>query len=159
MRLTTLLGTGLATAAAAAVGTFTTRTAVDTWYPTLTKPAITPPTPAIPIVWTALYADTAVTSAVAIDTLREQRRDDEARAYAIALGTNLTLNAAWSWVFFGAKRLDAAPVVAAALTVSSADLVRRTAAANTAAGAALVPYPLWCAFATALSTGFWRLNR
>ncbi|WP_428838982.1 tryptophan-rich sensory protein [Mycobacterium kyorinense] len=31
--------------------------------------------------------------------------------------------------------------------------------ANQQAGLALVPYPLWCAFATLLSTRIWQLNR
>jgi translocator protein len=48
---------------------------------------------------------------------------------------------------------------AAALTLSSADLARRAAAADPRAGAALSPYPLWCAFATVLSAHIWRLNR
>ncbi|MFW0794018.1 TspO/MBR family protein [Gordonia sp. CPCC 205515] len=159
MRPTTLIATGLATAAASVAGTVTTRSSLETWYPRLRKPGFTPPTPVIPIVWTTLYADIAVTSAVAIDDLREQGRDDEAAAYAAALAANLVLNAGWSWLFFGAHRLGAAAVTAGALAVSSADLTRRTAQANAPAGAALAPYPLWCAFATALSTEFWRLNR
>ncbi|WP_169801738.1 tryptophan-rich sensory protein, partial [Mycolicibacterium vaccae] len=39
------------------------------------------------------------------------------------------------------------------------DLARRAGAVNAPAGAALAPYPLWCAFATALSTRIWQLNR
>jgi translocator protein len=46
-----------------------------------------------------------------------------------------------------------------ALTASSADLVRRTAQADPRAGLALFPYAVWCAFATALATHLWRLNR
>lgn len=159
MRPTTLTATGLASAAAAALGTVSTRSSVETWYPKLRKPGFTPPTPVIPIVWTTLYADIAVSSAVAIDDLREQGRHDEATALTAALAANLALNAGWSWLFFGSHRLGAAAVTAAALTASSADLTRRTAKATPAAGAALAPYPLWCAFATALSTSFWRLNR
>ena len=48
---------------------------------------------------------------------------------------------------------------ATAIPVSSADLVRRTADADLKIGAALTPYPLWCSFATLLSTEIWRLNR
>ena len=50
-------------------------------------------------------------------------------------------------------------MAAAALTASSADLARRTAAVNPPAGAALAAYPAWCAFATVLSTSTWWLNR
>ena len=44
------------------------------------------------------------------------------------------------------------------LAASSADLTRRTAAADPRAGAALLPYPLWCAFATLMSGHIWVLN-
>jgi len=49
--------------------------------------------------------------------------------------------------------------VAGLLAASSADLVRRAADADPKLGVALAPYPLWCSFATVLSTGIWRLNR
>ena len=45
------------------------------------------------------------------------------------------------------------------LTASSADLTRRAAAVRGAKAAPLGLYPLWCAFATALSTHIWVLNR
>jgi tryptophan-rich sensory protein len=50
-------------------------------------------------------------------------------------------------------------VAAAALAVSSADLARRAADADVKLGAAMAPYPLWCSFATVMSTDIWRLNR
>ncbi|PRC45358.1 TspO protein, partial [Mycobacterium sp. ITM-2017-0098] len=76
-----------------------------------------------------------------------------------ALAANLVLNAGWSWVFFNRRKLGPAAALAGALTVSSADLARRAASVNAPAGAALAPYPLWCAFATVLSTRIWLLNR
>ena len=158
MRLKTLLVTGLGTAAAATVGSLASKSALQSWYPKLTKPSYVPPDLAFPIVWTAIYADLAVTSAISIDELRDNDAA-EAKKYVAALGANLALNAGWSWLFFGAHRLGAAAITALALTLSSADLARRTANVNTAAGAALVSYPLWCAFATKLSTDVWRLNR
>jgi benzodiazapine receptor len=45
------------------------------------------------------------------------------------------------------------------LTGSSADLARRAIVARGLAGAPLVLYPLWCAFATLLSGSIWWLNR
>ncbi|WP_020188514.1 TspO/MBR family protein, partial [Mycobacterium intracellulare] len=118
-----------------------------------------PPRAAFPVAWTTLYADIAVTSAVAIDRFRATGRHDQARSYAAALVVNLLLNAGWSWLFFRYHKLGAAAVGAAALTASSADLVRRTAQAGPRGGPALLPYPMWCGFATVLSTHIWRLNR
>jgi tryptophan-rich sensory protein len=77
----------------------------------------------------------------------------------VALAVNLLLNAGWSWLFFGYHKLGASAVGAAVLTASSTDLVRRTAQATPRGGLALLPYPLWCGFATVLSAHIWRLNR
>ncbi|ASR02436.1 TspO/MBR family protein [Gordonia rubripertincta] len=159
MRISTLIGTSLATAAAGAIGSVVTKPAVETWYPRLKKPTFVPPAWVFPVAWTALYADIAVTSANAIDGRGEWPAADEKRAYIAALGANLALNGAWSWIYFGRGALGTASVAAAALTVSSADLARRTAAVNPKAGAALAAYPAWCAFATVLSTSTWWLNR
>ena len=48
---------------------------------------------------------------------------------------------------------------AGALAVSSADLTRRAVAVRGSKAAPLGLYPLWCTFATALSTHIWVLNR
>ncbi|MEH3139780.1 MAG: tryptophan-rich sensory protein [Mycobacterium kyogaense] len=154
--LATTAGAALATAV---VGGLASRPAQSPWYTRLKKPSFQPPRQAFPIVWPILYTDIAVVSASTIDTLEEQGRHDEARAYTRALAANLVLNAGWSWIFFNQRRLGSAAVAAAALAVSSTDLARRAASVQPAAGAALAPYPLWCAFATALSGRIWQLNR
>lgn len=154
-----ILGTAVGTAAAAVIGSIASRSSVDTWYKTIDKPPYVPPNVVFPIAWTSLYADIAVTSGRTLDTLRDNARSDEARSYATALGANLVLNAGWSWLFFKYHRLGASAVAAAALAASSADLARRTAKVDPVAGAALAPYPLWCAFATVMSTDIWRRNR
>ncbi|BCN76780.1 TspO/MBR family protein [Prescottella equi] len=159
-RLRRSLGrTGAFTAGTALVGSAATRRpAEDDWFTDLRKPSFQPPPVAFPLVWTALYADIAVTSATALARLREED-PRSAAAYQRALAANLAINASWSWVFFRAHRLWAAPVVAGVLTASSTDLVRRTARTRPAAGAALAPYAVWCAFATVLSGSIWWINR
>jgi benzodiazapine receptor len=159
MRLPTLLGTALATAGAALIGSVASKAGVETWYPTLKKPSYVPPNAVFPVAWTALYGDIAVTSASAIDRLRAEGDDAKTRAYVAALGTNLILNAGWSWLFFKQNRLGPSAFAAAALAASSADLARRTAQVNPKAALALTPYPLWCSFATLMSADIWRLNR
>lgn len=149
-----------AVGATAALGTVATQDTRSLWYASLDKPAYQPPGPLFGIVWTVLYADIAVTAAMALDALHDRDENGkQTRAYPWALATNLALNAGWCWVFFKAHRLGPAVLVAAALAGSSADLVRRTAAADRRAGIALSPYALWCGFATVLSTSLWRRNR
>lgn len=159
MRPKVLIGTVAATAGAAFVGSMASRSSIDSWYTTIRKPAYVPPNVVFPVAWTALYGDIAVTSAVAIDRLREDGRHAQAKSLVAALVANLVLNAGWSWLFFGRHKLGASAVAAAALTASSADLARRVAVVNAGAGSALAPYPLWCGFATVMSTDIWRLNR
>ncbi|MDF2823694.1 MAG: TspO and s [Mycobacterium sp.] len=155
----TLFATGLGTAAAAVIGSIASKAGVQTWYPTLKKPPYVPPNGVFPVAWTTLYADIAVTSAGTLDRLRDSGDHAAARSYTTALGVNLVLNAGWSWLFFKAHKLGPSAVAAGALAVSSADLARRTAKVNPQAGLALTPYPLWCTFATVMSTDIWRLNR
>ncbi|WP_099025711.1 TspO/MBR family protein [Mycolicibacterium palauense] len=159
MRALTLISTSLATAAAAVVGSVASKDGVQSWYPTLDKPGYVPPNAVFPVAWTSLYATIAATSAATIDRLREEGDAEQARAYIAALGTNLVLNAGWSWLFFKAHRLGPSAVLAALLAASSADLTRRTATVNPRSGLALAAYPLWTSFATVMSADIWRRNR
>ncbi|RIK15952.1 MAG: TspO protein [Acidobacteria bacterium] len=158
MRMTTLLRTSAAVAATAVAGAVATDPD-SLWYRTLRKPDWQPPGPAFPAVWTPLYADIAVTSAVALDRLEAAGRHGERAAYRRALAVNLALNAGWSWLFWRSRRPWLAAAECAVLAVSSADLVRRTSRASRGAGLALAPYAAWCAFATALSTTIAVKNR
>lgn len=159
MRPNTLVKTASAALATALVGGLASRPAESSWYAALRKPSFQPPRQAFPIVWPILYTDIAAVSASTLEKMRAENRSDQARAFTAALGVNLVMNAGWSWIFFSQRRLGTAAVAAAALTVSSADLTRRAVQAQGPRAAVLAPYPLWCAFATALSTRIWMLNR
>ena len=159
MRPGTLAKTAAAVFVTAGVGGQASRPAESGWYATLRKPWFQPPRQVFPIVWPILYADIAAVSASAMDQLEDQRRPEKARAYRIALAVNLVLNGSWTWLFFSRRKLGASAVAAAALTASSADLTRRAVDARSNRGAPLAAYPLWCAFATLLSTRIWMLNR
>src|SRR4051794_15372365 len=66
-----------AVAVTAAVGSVASSETSSIWYRGLDKPVIQPPAAVFPVVWTLLYSDIAVTSAVALDRLE----GDEAEAY------------------------------------------------------------------------------
>ncbi|MFF0990426.1 TspO/MBR family protein [Kocuria nitroreducens] len=181
MLWTNLLRTTLQTGAAAAAGTAASAGVDSPWYRDLRKPDLQPPAAVFPVVWTALYAVLAVTSAAVLTELQRQTRPglhrrgprvrtirgpvrtpSEAarreRGYRRALALNLALNAGWSWVFFTKHDTALAAATAAALTASTADLARRAAQARPLLGAALLPYVGWCGFATVLSARIHRLN-
>ena len=156
--LTTLLATSTAVAACVVAGSLATDPKGQ-WYGSLRKPSFTPPSWVIPVAWTTLYVDIALTSAVALNVLTEEGEDQEAARYRRALTVNLALNAGWSYVFFQRQHLPAATLWAAALAASSIDLVSRTSKVSPGAGAALVPYAAWTSFATVLTAGIWSKNR
>jgi len=159
VQIKTLVPTALAVTATAVLGGLASRPAQSAWYAKLKKPPYQPPRQAFPIVWPVLYADIAATSAATLDDLEERGQHQQRRAYIVALVANLVLNGSWSWLFFNQRRLGTSAIAAAALTVSSADLTRRSIAVRGTKAAPLAAYPAWCAFATALSTHIWALNR
>ncbi|MGE2691089.1 TspO/MBR family protein [Mycolicibacterium pulveris] len=160
MRIKTIGAAAAAVTTTALVGGAATGSnSQSLWYRRLRKPPYQPPSSVFPIVWPLLYTDIAMVSARALDDSRTAGDDSPRKALAAALSINLLLNASWSWIFFSRRRLGLAAVTAAALTASSADLTRRATAASGRSALSLTPYPAWCAFATALSTHIWWLNR
>jgi len=157
MKLRSILGTGVAAAVTAAVGSLAVNPDAP-YYRSLRKPPFQPAPVVFPIVWTPLYADIAVTGAAALDRLDTPERQDERRALVGALAVNLALNTGWTWLFFRVRSPWLATAECAVLAASSADLVRRVGKADTRLGVALAPYALWCGFATVLSGAIARLN-
>lgn len=158
MKGRTLVLTATAVAATAVTGGLATDPQ-SSYYRGLRQPSWEPPAAIYGLVWTPLYADIAVTGARAIDTLGKQGRGAERSSLIAFLGINLMLNASWNWLFFRFHRPWVAAAECAVLTVSSADLVRRVGAADRRSGWAMLPYPLWCAFATTLTVAIAHLNR
>ena len=140
----------LATVAAGSVGVRT-----DTpWFRSLEKPPWYPPDVAFPTVWTALYTAIAWSSTRALNRAPAPARS----RLATTLGTNLALNASWTWAFFRAQRPGTAVGVAVALDASTLSLVRAVGRHDRPGGAALVPYLAWVVFATVLTEDIWYRN-
>lgn len=152
-----LLIASAATGVAAVAGAVVSDPQSD-WYRSLDTPPWQPPAVTFPIVWPVLYASIAGTSASAVTALGDRDESGEVAQYWSALATNLGLNAAWSAFFFRARSPWVAVAGSAALTVSSADLARRAGHASAIHRKALVPYTLWCGFATLLSAEIARRN-
>ena len=107
------------------------------------------------MVWTVLYALIAVGGARALDRLHGTERTQFRRAYA----TNLALNAAWTAIFFRARRPNLALLEISALDGTNVALLRRAWRADRAAALALLPYVAWTGFATVLNGAIALRNR
>ncbi len=146
--------TAVAVGAAAAAGALAVDPDSD-WYRGLAKPRWQPPPPAFGSVWTPLYASIAWAAGHALGRARGRPRN----ALAASLAVNLILNATWNWMFFGLRSPRAGLAGTVLLDISNVELIRRVARTDPRAAAALTPYALWCAFATALNASIARRNR
>lgn len=127
------------------------------WYATLRKPGWKPPDPVIPAAWTLI--DTGLAFAT-WRVLRAPAAVGAEREQALAwLALNVALIGGWSAVFFGARRLPASLLVAAAMVGTGAAAVRAVGRVDRDAGRAVLPYVAWVGFATVLTGALWWLNR
>ena len=118
------------------------------WFESLAKPSWMPPDWAFPVVWTILYALNAYAGWLVWQQLGASAPGLFALSvYALAL----VLNAAWSWLFFGLRRLWSATVGAAMLLAAVALQIVVFYSIDPIAGLVLVPYLVWVAVATALA--------
>jgi tryptophan-rich sensory protein len=123
------------------------------WYAGLNKPAWTPPNWAFPVVWSLLFALNAWAGWMIWEAVGMSRPD--ALALYVA---SLTLNAAWSWLFFGRKRMDLALIDVALLWLSLVAVIALFWSIRPAAALPVVPYLLWVTIAATLNREMIRLN-
>ena len=140
--------------AVAAAGGAVTATSVGTWYAGLAKPAFNPPDWMFAPVWTTLF----VMMAFAAWRVWRARGLAGARGALGAWLLQLALNLGWSLLFFGARMIGAALVEVVVLLAAILATLALFWRIDRVAGALLVPYAAWVAFATLLNAALWRLN-
>lgn len=138
----------------ALVGLATARETTGPWYATLRKPAWQPPKTWFGPVWTALYLAMGAASALVWAS-----GSPSAPAALGLYGFQLALNLLWSLLFFKAKRLDWALADILALLPAVVATAAAFYAIDPLAGALMVPYAAWTAFATALTASLYAANR
>src|SRR5689334_18981414 len=145
----------IAVAAASIIGQIATYPSLVPWYASLTKPAFNPPNWMFGPIWTILY----VLMALAVWRILLLPSGSARRTALILFFAQLTLNAAWSWLFFAAK----SPFLGLVDIVPQLVLIVTTTVAfhrlDRLAAYCLVPLVVWVAFATVLNFSIWLLNR
>lgn len=149
-----LAGFLLACFAVAAAAGAVTADSVATWYPTLNKPAFTPPDWVFAPAWMVLYA------AMAVAGWRVWRKVGfgGGRNALTLFAVQLLLNGAWSFLFFGAQAIGIALVDIVVLLLVIAATMAAFWRIDRIAGLLFVPYLLWVGYATALNAGIWLAN-
>lgn len=122
------------------------------WYEGLEKPGWTPPNWAFPVVWTTLYLMIGAAGWIVW-------RLDGFGIATMLWGAQLVFNAAWSYLFFGIRRMDWALVDSGAMWLTIAAFIFVAWPISTTAALLFVPYLLWVTVAFALNRSVWTLNR
>jgi tryptophan-rich sensory protein len=125
------------------------------WYDQLDKPSWTPPDWAFPVAWTLLYIAIGVAPWL---VWREAGFTGAALPLAV-WAVQLLLNAAWSWLFFGLRRMDLAFAEVLALWLSIALMIALFLPVSVTAGLLMIPYLVWTSFAAALNLAVWQRNK
>jgi len=144
-----------AVGAASGLGQLATYPNLAPWYAGLVKPAFNPPNWIFGPVWTTLY----LLMAFSVGRILRLPEKSSARRSALALFfIQLSLNAAWSWMFFGANNtlLGVINIVPQFLTIlATAASFHRL---DRLAALCLLPLAAWVGFASVLNIAIWRLN-
>ncbi|MBE8725233.1 TspO/MBR family protein [Flavobacterium hungaricum] len=134
-----------------------TRPSVESWYPTLIKPFFNPPNWIFMPMWTLLYILMAVAAGLVWDKIKEQ--SEEVKKALLFFIIQLTLNAIWSYLFFGLKNPLLALVEIALLLLMIYETYLKFIKINKTAGYLLIPYMAWVSFALILNASIWWLNK
>jgi tryptophan-rich sensory protein len=137
--------------AVGALGGYATASPVTDWYPTLRKPSWNPPNWLFGPVWTTLYIMMAAAAWLVW-------RRGQSRAAMILFFTQLALNLAWSFLFFGVRSpwlgLVGVVILWLALLATVIVFFQR----DRLAGWLMLPYLAWVSFAAFLNFTIWQLN-
>lgn len=132
-----------------------TMESVTTWYPTLNKPAWTPPAKLFGPVWAILYFMIAISGWLIYNA--EPSRD---RTVALSLyGVQLALNLIWSFFFFSLQSPLLGLIDIALLCFFILLTILKTWTVRPLASLLLAPYLIWVLYAAALNTSIWLQNK
>jgi tryptophan-rich sensory protein len=123
------------------------------WYRRLNKPFFQPPDWLFGPAWTVLYIMIAYAGWLVWDAA--------GWAAGMALGLyafQLVLNALWSAVFFGMRRIGWAAIEAAAMWLAILATIIAFWPISQLAAVLMLPYLAWVTFAFTLNVAIWRLN-
>ena len=133
-------------------GAVFTAKAIPTWYAKLNKPSFSPPNWIFGPVWTLLYALQGIAAYI---IFQYPGGNTAISLFVIQLG----LNAFWTPLFFGAKKLGWAFAEILLMLFFILITVVSFFKIDSGAGWLMLPYAAWVSFASLLNYKLWRLNQ
>lgn len=121
------------------------------WYKTLQKPSWNPPDWVFPVVWSLLYLMIAAAGWLVWEIAGWT-------SAMVIWGVQVIFNGAWSWLFFGRRRMDLALVDVTLLWLSIVAFIFLAWPISSLAALLFVPYLVWVTIAAALNLTVWRMN-
>lgn len=137
------------------IGSVFTIQSVNTWYLTLNKPTLNPPSWIFGPVWTTLYVLMGVSAYLVWK--RGIKRADVKIALSI-YAFQLLLNTLWSIVFFAFENPGLALVNIVVLWLAIVATIYTFSKISKTAAWLLAPYLAWVSFASYLNYAIWSLN-
>jgi len=135
------------------ISSFYTSDNISTWYVGIEKSELTPPNWIFGPVWTVLFLMMGVALSLVATKSSPYKKTAE-----ILFGAQLTLNFAWSFLFFEFHLLGWALLEIVLLWAFIFMTIVYFHKVSKLAAYLLVPYLLWVSFATYLTFMVWKLN-
>ena len=124
------------------------------WYASLAKPSWNPPSSVFAPVWTILY----ILMGIAAWLVWREAGFSGARVALSLFIVQLLLNSLWSYLFFGLHKPMVAFMEIIVLWCAILATLVGFWKVRPSAGALLIPYAAWVAYAAALNFALWRLD-
>jgi len=140
---------------AGAIGAIFTIPAIPTWYATLIKSPLNPPSWVFAPVWNILFILMGI---AAFLVWKKGLNKKEVRVALIVFLVQLILNALWSVIFFGLHNPGAAFLEIIVLWLAILATIITFYKVSRGAAYLLIPYILWVTFAGYLTFSVWNLN-
>ncbi len=120
--------------------------AIKNWYPTLVKPALTPPNIVFPIAWSIIYICMGISIGLIINSAIEQKR-----FFVKAFIMQLFFNFTWSIGFFYFQNPLIGFINILLLDIFVINYTLKSYPVNKASSILFIPYVAWLLFATYLN--------
>lgn len=128
------------------LGSLLQREALETWYPYLVKPSLTPPDSVFPIAWTLLYVCMGISVGLIL-----QSGSPRKQPLAGLFGLQLLLNFLWTFLFFYLRNPLAGLIDILLLDLLVGLYVLESYPVKKASSVLFWPYLAWILFATYLN--------